>query len=109
MVPKMNQRPPYASEPRIPFYRSIAMDQGKKPVTGHIMVLSKGQELRQITVCLSVGGRNHEPGKTSPSNGFCCKHASALVERVQEGSGSRLTESLEKDGSTMINYMRKGE
>jgi predicted RNA polymerase sigma factor len=35
--------------------------------------------------------------------------AHAFLERVQEGSRSRLRDSSEKEGSTMIKYMRKGE
>jgi hypothetical protein len=49
MVPKLDQRRGYASKHRILLRHSVAMKQGNKPVAGHVMVQTKGQELSQIT------------------------------------------------------------
>ncbi len=49
MVPKLDQRRGYASKPRIPPYRAVALNPENKPVAGRFMRQDEGQEFRQIT------------------------------------------------------------
>src|SRR5437868_15398270 len=54
MAPKPDQRRGYASKPRLPPHRPVAINPGKKPVAGPLMRQVEGQEIRQITIrCLS--------------------------------------------------------
>jgi hypothetical protein len=43
MVPKLRQNAGFF------FYRSVAKERGKKPVTGQLMDRARGRALRQIT------------------------------------------------------------
>jgi hypothetical protein len=49
MVPKLDQRRGYASKPRIPPLRPVAINPGNKPVAGPFKRQREGQEFRQIT------------------------------------------------------------
>jgi hypothetical protein len=57
MVPKLDQHRGYASKPRILLCCSVAMQHGKKSVTGQFMVQARGKELKQITAIAAQTAR----------------------------------------------------